>query len=488
MKSGTPKNSTSSKRKKKIKFFTIYSTFSDTEKTEFTKFVKNGVNNKRNNYDKILNSLKVNDNGDIEIKGSNSDITRWNRFSELHKLADEFLLLKSIERNDFLNKFLLFKEYEKRNLFASFKQKYESIKIKTSESPIVNYDANTFHQIENIYKNYLRSISDSKNLIDKIFETGISRNGLFIIELLENLIEISVIKGSKNLDTVSMDEQIIENLNIEKILLHFKEISDSPNKIYHTIKFLHLVYLCSKDIRNNKCYTEAKKILYKELKSVSDDRREIYYICLINLKIAQLNNSIPGAVEELFSLMNKKLEEGLVDDFRNKNLPVNQFRDFILVGLNLKKYKWVSNFIDNNSKYLHNEIREDYTFLSKAMLSFSKNDFHVCHQQLSKVKRKNTFLFVDVSILKLKVLFELKNIDVAYDEVKKFKEYLRKDRQSDHLLFKNSKEFCKAYSLLLKLYQKPTDKNLNDLQFSLSKKIMNGKNWITLKMNEINLN
>lgn len=121
------------------------------------------------------------------------------------------------------------------------------------------------------------------------------------------------------------------------------------------------------------------------------------------------------------------------------------------------------------------------------MLSFSKNDFQVCYRQLSKVKRKNTFLFVDVSLIKLKVLYELKRIDEAYDEVKKFKEYLRKDRQSDHMLFKNSREFCRAFTLLLRLKQNPTVKNLNELQYKLSKNIMNGRNWIILKMNEINI-
>ena len=488
MRSEFPENKSSAKRKKKLKFITVYSTFSDTEKAEFTKFVKNGVNNKRNNYDKILNSLKINDNGDIEIKGSTSDVTRWNRFSELHKLADEFLILKSIEGNDLLNKFLLFKEYGKRNLFASFEQKYESIKNETSNSPLVNFDANTINQIERIYFNHLRAISDSKNLITKIFEAGISRNGFFIIELLENLIEISAIKGSKILNTISMDEKIYDNLNIEKILLHFKETSNSPHKIYYTIRFLHLVYSCNKDISSNEYYTEAKRILYKELKSISDDKREIYFISLINFKIAQLNNFIPGAVEELFSLMNKKLEEGLVDDFRNKNLPVNQFRDFILVGLNLKKYKWVSNFIDNYSIYLPEEIRHDYVCLAKARLSFSMKNYGSSYDSLKKVNKKNHMLFTDVTLLKLKVLFELNKSDESYDELKNFREYLRKDRDYDLMLFKNSREFCRAYSLLLKLKQNPTVKNLNDLQYMLSKKTMNGKNWVTKKMNGIKIN
>ena len=122
-----------------------------------------------------------------------------------------------------------------------------------------------------------------------------------------------------------------------------------------------------------------------------------------------------------------------------------------------------------------------------AILSFHEKKYLLCNELLSKIKKRNPYNFIDIFILKLNVLFELKDIVECHAELKKFKEYLRKEHTVQDLLRVYSNEFCKAISLLLKLNQSPTLKNLNDLQFLISTKVFIGKSWITLKMNDIAL-
>ncbi|MCB0726504.1 MAG: hypothetical protein KDD00_03525 [Ignavibacteriae bacterium] len=474
-------------QKKKIKFLTLYNSFTEKEKTEFRKFLGNEVNNNGRNYNKILSSIEQNEAGKLKLKGSGSDVTRWNRFSELHKLADEFLILKSIESDDLIHKFLLFKEYDKRDLQLTFEQKYKNLKDGILNNTLFKYDYNTLFQIDNIYLKHLVLISDSEKFLETLYKSSVTRNGFFIIEILEKLIEMITVRESKPLIPETMDEKIYGSLDIQNVIKYFKESSELPDKIFHTIRFLHYTYLSYSDLQNSSHYLKARKIFFRELKDISDDKREKYFICLMNLKILKVNKAIPGANEELFFLMDKKLKEGLLNDFRSKNLPVNQFRDFVLTGLNLKKHKWVENFINNYSDCLPEEIRNDYVSLARARLYFSLKNYQSSFDHLNKVSKKNHLLYSDVTLLKLKILFELKKIDESFNEAKNFREYLRKERDSEHLLLQNSKEFCKAFTLLLKLYQSPTRKNYNDLQYLLSKKSIISKKWIILKMNEIKL-
>ncbi|MBK8551614.1 MAG: hypothetical protein IPL53_11360 [Ignavibacteria bacterium] len=103
---------------------------------------------------------------------------------------------------------------------------------------------------------------------------------------------------------------------------------------------------------------------------------------------------------------------------------------------------------------------------------------------LGKINKVSSYYFIDVSVLKIKTLYELKNIEECHNEIKNFKEYLRKDRIINEHIISYSKEFLRAFTLLLKLNQNPTANNLNNLEYLLSKKNLIARKWIILKMKE----
>ena len=126
--------------------------------------------------------------------------------------------------------------------------------------------------------------------------------------------------------------------------------------------------------------------------------------------------------------------------------------------------------------------------MGNALLAFARKEYAVCIELISKIDKKNPYIFIDVSVLKLKALFELKSFDECHHELKNFKEYLRKERSvNDHIII-YSKEFCIAYSLLLKLNNKPVKNNLYNIQYMILNKKFIGKKWITVKAGEIRLN
>lgn len=473
------------KRKRKLKFLTLYNSFSPKEKNEFQNYLKNNLSISHRNYNRILSSLKINDQGIVNIDGADSSVSRWNRFSELNLLAENFLLHKSIESESISKISLLLKELDRKNLLTTFSQKYRKLKREISNTPIVNFDYNIISQLDIINLNHLKKTVKPGKL-DKIFiDTYNFRLGTFLFELLELIVDIKTRRSSKLLVSEFVAEEIFSGLNFEKILPYLSDKSNISNRLYHLIKFLYLMYLCINDFKDKKSYLKAKKIFFRDLKSISPKKRTNYYIFLINYNIELINNSIPEAYKELFFLMNKKLKEGLTDDLKERKLPINQFRSYIIIGINLRKFSWVSNLIKNYGPILPATVRENDILMGKSLLLFAKKEYALCKKFLVQIRKINPFYYVDVSVLKLKTLYELKNIVECHDELKKFKEYLRKDRIVNDHLITYSKEFCRAYFLLLKLNQNPSAKNLINLQYLLSKKNMIGKKWFTLKMNKI---
>lgn len=472
-------------RKKKTKFLTLYNSFSPTEKNEFQNYLKSNLSVSHRDYNRILSSLKINKLGIIDIDGTHSSNARWNRFSELNLLAENYLLHKAIESDNISKTSWLLKELDRKDLLTSFNQKYRKLKKEISNKPAVNYDYNIISQLDIINLNHLKKTVKPGKL-DKIFiETYNFRLGTFLFELLELIVDIKTRRSTKLLVSEFVAEEIFSGLNFEKILPYLSDKSNTSNRLYPLIKFLYYIYLCLTDFKDKKSYLQAKKIFFRDLKTISPGIRTNYYKFLINYNVELVNNSVPEAYKELFFLMNKKLQEGLTDDLKERKLPVNQFRSYIIAGINLRKYSWVSNLIKNYGPILHASVRENDILMGKSLLMFAQKKYALCKELLGQIKKNNPFYFIDVSVLKLKTLYELKNIVECHDELKKFREYLRKDRiVSDHLII-YSKEFLKAYSLLLKFNQNPTKKNLYNLQYLLSEKVFIAQKWITKKVKEI---
>lgn len=474
-------------RKRNLKFLTLYNSFSAKEKSEFRNYLKINLSTTHRDYNRILTSLKFNDRGIIDIDGSKKSTTRWNRFSELNILAENFLLQRSIESESVIKNGLLLKEFDRKKLHSSFRQKYMQLKKKISKVPFVNYDYNIISQLDLINLKNLKKTVRPEKLEKTFIEAYNLRLGTFLFELLELMLEVNTRRKSKLLVSDFIAEEIFSGLNIEKILTYLSGSSNSSNKLYPLIRFLYSLYLCDTDIRNKDIYFTAKKMFFRDLKSLSKEKRTIYYTYLMNYNIDQLNNSVPGVIKELFFLMNKKLNEGLIDDLKERNLYLNQFRNYIIIGIQLKKYRWVSDLINTYGSILPPTVKENDILMGKSLLLFAKKDFSSCNVLLGRIKKISPYYFIDASVLKLKTLYELKNIEECHNELKNFKEYLRKDRVvNDHIIF-YSKEFLRAFTLLLKLNQNPIASTLSNLQYIISKNNFISRKWILKKAEEVRI-
>lgn len=245
--------------------------------------------------------------------------------------------------------------------------------------------------------------------------------------------------------------------------------------------------MCLINAESKNEYPELKKIFFKDLKAVSKEKRYEYYNYMIILNIERANISVPGALEEIFYLINKKLKEGIVEDIMYNEMPVNKFRDYIFIATGLGKIRWAENFIKKYGDLLPPEISEDIILIAKALIFYHKKNFIECYKSLYLIKRKDPFFYIDVSVLKLKVNYDLKNADECHNVLKNLKVYLRKERVIQEHLKVYAGEFCKDLALLLKLRQNPTKRNLTDLQYRLKKYNLIGKKWIIAKLKEIKI-
>lgn len=472
------------KKKKKIKFFTLYDTFTEEERKQFKLFLSSPLFNQGRKYIKILSYIESDRTVVFEFGNTKKEQTLWNRLSELTKLAERFLVIKASETETFEYRTLLLSELKKRNLNDHFEKQIIDLKSKLKDNLLTEMNIEEYLTICEKYLEHLKSIPDLPGFEEHFRETNNYKFAFFILEFLDCLIQLWEMKTSKSITSKNFLEDILLNFDFEKILSFIKE---KVNDLFPFAAFYYYVLCSLREPLNNKHYGNAKKIFEKELKLIPEEYRVKLYRNMMDYNLVVLNMGEHSARTELFNVMNKKLKEGLCGDIQDRDFARNKFRDYVLVSLDLGKFNWTEKFINKYGPKLPAEFREDNVNLGKAQLMFRKKEYQDCKEILKNVTKENPFHYIDASILKLKVSYELNEIDNCHQELRRLTGYLRKEHMVQEDLIKYSKKFCKAYILLLKLNQDSIEKNLTNLEFELSSGTRIGEKWIKEKIKELNV-
>ncbi|HMS64826.1 MAG TPA: hypothetical protein PKD83_06170 [Ignavibacteria bacterium] len=472
-------------RDRSLSFLKKYNSFTKSEKTEFLKFANSGLFSRKRDYTEIL-TLLISDSESVSNNKKIKSQTKWNRCSELAKIADKFLLLKSLDRNKLNESVLLLDELRNRNLNSSFNLKFKDLIIEYHDKPITDFDFNLFFFISNKNIDHLKTASALKKYDANLNVINNRRTKLYLLELLMEMTELWRLRHFGKIIPETYAEILYKNLDMKQILYSLNSESDKKKSIENNlIEFTYLLLLCMNGINENENYNKVKKIFFNNLNSVSKEYRFRFYYLLINYSFKRLNSGEKNGMQEFFYLVKQKLKEGLTKDFNNDYYFFNITRDIVIAALSLKKFSWVKNFMENYSKFIPEPIREDNINLFNARLNFETQKYSESIDFLNKIKTRKPVFYIDVMTIRLKALFELKEYEKCFIELKKLREFHRKNRKIPNEFIRNSIAFCKAFNWLMKLNENPNKKILDNLEFKLIQLISNEKplsiKWLKMK-------
>ena len=198
------------------------------------------------------------------------------------------------------------------------------------------------------------------------------------------------------------------------------------------------------------------------------------------------NQAIKKFHYELFKLYNEKLDSGFYSDFSDKIYPVNNFRDYVFIGIEVNQFEWVVQFIKKYSYLLPDYMRDNEIKLSYARLNIAKQEYDKAFEFLMKVKPANYLHYMDTSIMKLMCQYELEMIEESYFEIDKLKHYLRNHKEIPRIHKAHVTNFIRIYNSLLKYLSKPECydskillKEINNIE------IVSKKEWLIEKITDL---
>lgn len=476
----------------KIKFIQFYSKLDKQKRKEFKKFVSSGYFNRGRDFTGFLraaeDSLIVSATAAEMVKSLSKTLSInsrsvWNRLHELTLLADQFIVNIEISNNELLFNNLVCSYYINSHEYGIFSQKV-NLSMKKFRKAKIGLETNYYyyqllHQLGNSY------IFQNKNepFITNLTEQAIYHSASYIINHYLHLIEL-VQQG--NFTAKDLAEKGLNFLNDSNTETFLETLKENYYELYCQVSFHYNIYKAFLVIDDVSYYHSSLKFFELLSKTADDTYRSMFYQLLINYCIERTNRNEPEYYTELFRLYNKKLDEGLFQDLQVGNFPINNFRDYIFVALQLGEIDWIKWFISNYSHHLPHNVRDDETNLSYGILYYHESDHINALKFLNKVAGENYIHYMDSKYYKLRLYYETESLEEAILEIDNYRHYLRSHKEIPDTFAKPYKFFIREYAGLLnaKLKNKPDEAAILAEQIK-SRAQTPRRRWVLKKLNEL---
>ncbi len=460
----------------KHKFSKLYFSLNTFERKEFIDFLKVKFICGGRNYSEIIEGLN---NSGLNIKSR----ALWNRLSELTRIIEDYYLLKNIRENKEERNVQLLDIYNAKKINNAVEQQFNRTEKILRQQKISSRTFFNMHRAHMTFSTYQIHNNKFLGFVKHYRNQSEYATAHFLNEILSMQMEFNQLKLENIWHDYLANETMISSMDIEKVIESFRE--NIPD-VYLYVKFSYKLFKAFDEYENADHYFEAKKIFNALSPRLSPQSNSSAYQAFINYCINRTNNFDTSFNRVLFDIYNEKLGRGYDDDIRLKNYPTNNFRDYVIVGLRLKEYEWVDNFIDNYGKILPADYKPDEEKITRAMLYMAKNEFENALKSLEKTRRKNYLHYVDISDIRLRIYYTKEDMINAYEELARLEKYILSNELIPRERRINYELFMKSFKRLLRLKENHSNDRLAKTELFLKKQPnFFRKNWIERMIKEI---
>lgn len=467
------------------KLIFILNSFSKSEMKEFRKFLSSPVYTSGRNYMPLLNSLLkkriVKNPGRFNVSEDKSIQTYRNRSSELFKLAEEYLIFKSLKKSKIEKNRILLQSYLDCNLSKYFEGRYKKVKKIMENLPDDELKFQSISSIEQMNLRYIMQNEEFRNVYEPYHDYTTTSVCISLLNLFDFGIEYIQQEMANKTHEFNVVRHLIKETNFNEIIFSFQK---SENQLHKLVVIQYYFYKAFESPDKEKNYFTAKKMFDGLADELSRDFLIRQYKHMTNYCIMRRNVGERKFELELFKLYNERLRFEIYND-EKKVFPVSTFRNYVLLGLMLKKYRWTETFIKKYSSELPEESRDDEVRISYSRLFFNSKEYKRSLENLKNIKGHNYLYYCDSSILKLCCYYEIEKYEDAFFEIDKLRHYLRNHREIQKIHKEYFSNFLKFYQALLKSVTDPGRKKefllkqLKEVNF-VSKRI-----WLEEKIKEV---
>lgn len=472
---------------KNNKLVTLLASFSKTELLQFKKYLISPFFNENKHLIKLFEFIykhlsKKENKFDFDKsviwkflfgKKPYKDVQMRRLLSDLNQLANGFLAYQRYQKTPALESVFLMNSLQYSELDKQFEGAFRLANLQQEKSGKRNTDFH-FHQflIEKSYHEHIE-FKGLKNLTFDYLESADYQLDCFYITQ----------KLKHYCDVLGYESFLSKKVDIYFFNSFLKEIETSHFLMEPAVKAYKLVSKMLTQPLDEKYFYELKSFLLEEKKAFEKEELTNLYTHLINYCIhKKINVGKSQFFHNLFDIYKDSLISEVI--FIEDEINFNHYKNIITVGLQIKEFNWIENFIQMYTPKLPKSHQENALTYNLAQVYFSKKEYQKVIEQLREVEYKNLIYALGGKLMLLKTYYELDEVAALDSLIDSFRIYLRRNRTI-------SKDVRQQYMNVLRFVKKlsglaPYDKaGLEKVKRQINDcKALAAKNWILEKVKE----
>lgn len=247
--------------------------------------------------------------------------------------------------------------------------------------------------------------------------------------------------------------------------------------LYYNILML---YLKEDDITN---YYNAKQKVAESEYIITKRELMWVYTNLQEYCNKMISKGRQGFLRELFSIHKIKIEKNI---YAWREMPAKFYFGVVNTALKLKEYDWALNFIEKYKCELSSKVQNNVYYNSLALYEFSKKNFELSLELISKVKYIEIYQKTDVRCLVAKLYYELEMDEMLISHIDAFRHFLMHDKLFSQEKKEYYSNFVKTVNNLFMLRNKCNKEGVYLLAEKLSTVTdVFEKEWLLEKIEEL---
>jgi hypothetical protein len=333
----------------------------------------------------------------------------------LLKAVEEFLLYNELLKDEVRAQTMLAKVYRQRKLTKQFQKTLDGGWAILRQQPHRNH--------QHFENEYLLQYEQFNHL------STLGRTVPLNLQELSDSNDISFIINKLQVGCIMLSHQKVFKTNYALGLLDpsLAYVESHPELLENpAIAIYYYTFKVSTDSSQEHFFQALKERIHQhgDLFPLTEIRS--IYLFAINYCIGKMNRGAFNYVREAFDLYQRGLSKEIF--LENGQLSRFTFTNIVPIGLQLKEYDWVRNFIEKYQHYLDEKHRESFAHFSMAQLNFETKNYKEAMQFIARFDYDDILLMLVAKTMLLKMYYELDEISALDSLIGSMKTYLQRKK------------------------------------------------------------
>ncbi len=458
---------------------------SQKECTKFKDYLKSPFFNKKNStllklFKQIIKDFKIDKKGYCEKKLMQQIYGAFNKRKfdfDLQKLREHFeyfVAFQHIKNDSAKCNQLVLEDYLDRDGGSFFESKYNQIKKQLTEKPADIYQYQQLFFIEELFDSYIKLYKDNRVNDSNLQAVSDAIDQDF---LLKKMCFTVLMHNRQNIAKTTYDFGLTA-----PVLTYLK---DKENEKDPLTNLFYYAYEIQTGNDKKSAYKKLNAALQKKDLNINNEMATALFMILHN-NYKHLAGSKQQLDHQVFDLYQIMIGKNYIQI--NGKLSSSLFKNLVSIGLELDKYDYVEQLIDEyKNKLLPEEYAEQVFAYSKAKLLIYQNKPHKARELISTIKFGDAIYKFDLKCLYIMLYYDLKEFTLLEAQFSRFDVALAPKRPP-FISPVNTIAYRQFILFTKKLYRLSinavaAEQAIEDLNAALEQTIQIGcKNWLKMRV------